>query len=435
MNIHKMAAMTACLLLSSYSDAQKPVLKKPLYVGATVPEVRLANMLYYPAKNVRLSDFRGKLVILDFWSSWCGACIHLMPHMDSLQRKFGNQVQIILVNQKSRKFGDNEKKIRSVISRVNELTGRKMNLPVVFNAADLDEYFPARMLPHEVWINRQGQVEAITSAIEVTEKNISDYLKNGNIVLHTKQDDFKYDAHQPLFVNGNGGSGDDFKFRAILTGYREGISRFSQQTNPANPAQIVERSFNNVSLTTLLDIAYREKMASVFANRRIYEVKDSEFFKDHESDSLKYRYTYCYDLIVKPTTPENFDRFMQQDMERFFGVTVRNEKRKIPCYILELADEANRPVSKFLSKEEESEDNSVIKYLRYFKLSEAHSFFDLRLDKPLINQTGLPDELRLDINLPFNLKDSKEMCLALTKAGFKIHEEERELNVVVITDK
>ncbi|SFV00693.1 TlpA family protein disulfide reductase [Pseudoduganella namucuonensis] len=48
---------------------------------------------------VRLDKFKGKLVYLDFWASWCGPCRHSFPWMNEMQAKYGAQgLQVIGVN-------------------------------------------------------------------------------------------------------------------------------------------------------------------------------------------------------------------------------------------------------------------------------------------------------------------------------------------------
>ncbi len=86
----------------------------PLTVGDKVPEVVLNNMLYYSKSGQNLSDFKGKLVILDF-----GQLVRKLhqsfPHMDSLVKKFGDQLQIILVNPKSWLTKDDSAKITRIM--------------------------------------------------------------------------------------------------------------------------------------------------------------------------------------------------------------------------------------------------------------------------------------------------------------------------------
>lgn len=71
------------ILLPILSPAQSTSIL-PLTIGDKVPDIVLNHVINYKAGDIKLSDFKGKLVILDFWSSWCGACIALFPHMDSL---------------------------------------------------------------------------------------------------------------------------------------------------------------------------------------------------------------------------------------------------------------------------------------------------------------------------------------------------------------
>ena len=45
--------------------------------------------------SLRLSDFRGKFVMLDFWGTWCGPCLNELPHLKKLSQSFSDELKVI----------------------------------------------------------------------------------------------------------------------------------------------------------------------------------------------------------------------------------------------------------------------------------------------------------------------------------------------------
>jgi thiol-disulfide isomerase/thioredoxin len=173
------------ILLPLLSSAQPPKTRF-LTIGDKVPDMVFEHVINYQKDEIKLSDFKGKLVILDFWASWCGSCIQGFPKLDSLQNKFGNKIRILLINPK--KSRDDLTKINRVINRMNTLPGKPFQLPIIVNDTLASSYFKYTALPHYVWIDRKGIVRAITSRKYVTSDVIRSLINGEKIDLPTKID-------------------------------------------------------------------------------------------------------------------------------------------------------------------------------------------------------------------------------------------------------
>jgi len=51
-------------------------------------------------EEIRISQFKGSVVVVTFWASWCGPCLRELPVLDALQKSAGNRIHIVAVNVK-----------------------------------------------------------------------------------------------------------------------------------------------------------------------------------------------------------------------------------------------------------------------------------------------------------------------------------------------
>lgn len=145
-----------------------------LTIGDTIPDIEITNVINYKTTSIKLSNFRGKLLILDFWAIWCSGCINGFSKLDSFQKKFPDQLQVMLINDEGERSSiENEKKTKAFFTNLKSKTNGLFALPSSLKRVEvLNQLFPHIYIPHYVWISSQGKVIAVTSSEEVTEINI-----------------------------------------------------------------------------------------------------------------------------------------------------------------------------------------------------------------------------------------------------------------------
>lgn len=158
----------------------KDVRASYLKVGDKMPDVVITNIINAHYKTTKISDYKGKLILLDFWSTWCSACIEGFSELDSLQRRYTGKIQVFLVN--PQREHDTEKGVKIVLNRMNEWSSRPFKLPIVFKDTSVTKNFSFHSLPHCIWIGPDGTVVGITGKEEVTARNIEKALAGEHIL-------------------------------------------------------------------------------------------------------------------------------------------------------------------------------------------------------------------------------------------------------------
>jgi thiol-disulfide isomerase/thioredoxin len=417
------------LLWPFWSRGQKV---KPLTIGDIVPDITITNVYNYPASTIHLSDLKGKLVILDFWSTWCGSCIEAIPEMENLQKEFGDKIQIILVNVFPH---DDPNKVKSFFQKRKGRTGLEVDLPYSLLQLSLRGYFPFKFIPHYVWINKKGKIIATTSRNEMTSINVSNALRGIVSGIHNKIDLLDFSGDIPLLVNGNGGNDSDFIYRSLFTKYIEGAGS-TENVFKDNNGKIIRYYMLNNPPIMLLETAYPFKL-NCSHNRIINESNNKSIFLPAKPSDV-YKNSFCYEIIIPPSPSNEFQHYMQEDLKRYLGVKVTSELRKMNCLVLYKRDSINEIATKGGEANMDINESSIRKFISNEPVSTLIDLLNhLPVSKtlPVIDETGISGNI--DLELPTDLFDLSLDSLKsfLKRKGLELLEKEREIKVAVIKDK
>lgn len=125
-----------------------------LQAQTKAPELKLKDL---NGRTVRLSDYRGKVVLINFWATWCPPCRAEMPDLIKIQREHRKDgLQIIGITYPP----ERKTRVRRFASSL------KVNYPIALGTREIKDRFSSdETLPLTVVINRDGKVTEIISGI------------------------------------------------------------------------------------------------------------------------------------------------------------------------------------------------------------------------------------------------------------------------------
>jgi peroxiredoxin len=100
-------------------------------------------------ENIRLSEYRGQVVLINFWASWCGPCRQEMPHLDAIHQKYEALGFTV--------FGINVEQDRNMADKV--LRDIPVTFPILFDEQNLvSQIYDVDAMPATVLVDRDGEI-------------------------------------------------------------------------------------------------------------------------------------------------------------------------------------------------------------------------------------------------------------------------------------
>ncbi len=111
-------------------------------------------VLNYDGKEIQLSEYLGKPIIINFWATWCPYCVAEMGLFNDMYEKYGEEIQFLMINSTD----DQRETMEKAKAYVEE---EGFTFPVFFDTMGEATYaYEANSLPTSVFINKDGFIVA-----------------------------------------------------------------------------------------------------------------------------------------------------------------------------------------------------------------------------------------------------------------------------------
>ncbi len=401
---------------------------KKFFKGDAVPDLEFRG-IGPKGRTLRLSDLKGKLVILDFWGTWCGACLSRIPEMEKLQRQYGNRLAIIMIT------GQEKKLAESFLAKLGN--GKLPGLLRVSGDTVWANVFKHRTIPHYVVIDQAGRYLIETGVEPITPASI-DAMLAGHVTQITQKRDTttQWDRKLLLFDQGNGGPVPKGSYGMVFSKYVPGLSgRYIVRMLP--DSSVSRLTMTNLSIPRLFGYAHSARKVNFDYRRMLFLCKDiTRLHVDNPSEEWIGNNMYCYELIVPKSMEAQKFEIAVNDLNRFFPeIAVTRELMWRKCLVLVRTSDKDKIRTKGGTPDVKADlfaydltNHSIMRFISEmdikFLQGQAYSIID-----------GTNYTAPVDLSLRANLSDLNEVNKALALYDLKFEQREQEIEMLVFRDR
>ncbi|RYE18195.1 MAG: TlpA family protein disulfide reductase [Sphingobacteriales bacterium] len=411
----------ATLILFCKSAQAQPALAP----GEDAPDISFSNFYKSGRGSISLRNNGKKLVILDYWSTWCKSCIKALPKLALLQEQFKSEIDIIAITDQDADL------ITKFFKRTALNTG---SLTIKTDDSISQKYFPYQSLPHSVWI-RNGKVLYITYGYNVNAAVIEKVLRGKRPILALKDGEKVYDDNAALWAEENKHFSLKPSHYSYIGGWLNDYGGRIQRGFVDSTTNSVGIRMINVSLNNLILTAYGDQFK--YANRVIMERTASAYVvwenKFMEEDQRREKNMVCYEIKVPLSRQQHIPAYIAADLNRYLDFDIVLEKRLVTCYVIEQRRGAMIPICR-------EADRATSKKAGRVYFCGNFSSFVMRLQKecaydpmPIIDRSGYEGSIM--INVAGKIGDIELVKKILYQHGFEMKEKEVELEMLVLKDR
>lgn len=364
-----------------------------------VPNYTFTDILNSTEKELSIQNLRGKPIILEFWTTWCGPCIPAMKKLDSLQKKFKDKLEIITVSY------DNRDRLKNYIETT------KTSLRIAYDTTHFKS-FEYRYIPHTIIIDKDGYVRAITSPEHINENVIKTLINENEISLAIKSDykDDTTNVEQLKVIN-------DKEKIIRLTNY-----------NPSNgagymPKRNIDGEINGFDFwnSTIVQI-YSALYDNIPNNKTVYRNGLTKNDFEYKEENL-----YNLTIEVSEELEEGIYQTSIDFMNSYFDVSARKVVDTLQCYVLKNVDNILQE-SKTITPENTFRGPMFKSY--GYGINKLIAYLDNFVGLPVVDLTGLTKKYDIELNWQFS--NPKTLNSELKKYGLVLEKSETKMPVEVL---
>ncbi len=316
-----------------------------------------------PGATMDAKALHGKVVVLEFWATWCGPCVAAIPHLNELADKFKDQpVQFIAIT------AEDEATIKPFLAKRPIHAWVALDTNRAMNTA-----YGIRAIPHTVILGKDGKIAAITYPAMLMEKHIHDLLAGKKVDLPEPG------AGEETVANKNENEKPPL-FQVLI--------RPSVYTNGGYGWGNGQLNARSCSVRDMLPLAFNISSTRILTNAPLPEGK------------------YEFNITQPRGADESISTLLQQALKSAFGLTGSRETNEVEVLLLKVKVPnatglvvSPTPSFSFRAGPGEIEGIGV-------SMSTMADALEKRLKKPVIDETGLTN--RYDVTLEWEQKSFDE---------------------------
>ena len=366
------------------------------------------NYLFRPVINfakgeIDIHKIPNKIIILNFWGTWCAPCIPEMETLSKLQDKYSSYIQVIAVS------NDNTARLK------NYLAKRPTKILLASDTANfLFRTVGFSFVGQSIIIGRDKRIIALVHSDSINEKMVQRLMDNEKI---------KSSAEFQFAGNTNNDK-DKFGVDSLteenicLRSYMPDMSTMSQ----TYPGRLKGRRISYFN--TCAEVLFKDAFDINSQSQVVYEI-DKKWVCDF-SDKAR---LLCFDFLVRETQKDSFKIIMQKTLNSFLPFKARVDQKDLPVLVLKRTD------ADLLIQSSTATDSTYWFSGKGFNGKAVHmstfiNYLTNALGKPVIDETGLTG--RYDIKTENAFSSKEEVIKAIEKIGFRVEESRKIMPMLII---